>query len=245
MNQIIDLLKKRGFIIETENNQYILSDNSAKKDAKLLEDILSEYQIGFLSKSSEIILTSSDATRLQKLFSPIKSGTVGVGSCNQLQPWHKVAKRNCADKIPLDWLEANIARYIKALSACGIYTGGCCDGNHTDHNNDKLYIEFDEPIYSEFHKLLWKYHLCKMFNLNWNSQYTKIPLSENRISQHEELNKAAEYIYDNRVLIRYIRKKAAKNLTKKFVESHSSDEIKSDFLANLETILKKEDLLWK
>ena len=34
MNQIIDLLKKRGFIIETENNQYILSDNSAKKDAK-------------------------------------------------------------------------------------------------------------------------------------------------------------------------------------------------------------------
>ncbi len=72
MNQIIDLLKKRGFIIETENNQYILSDNSAKKDAKLLEDILSEYQIGFLSKSSEIILTSSDATRLQKLFSPIK-----------------------------------------------------------------------------------------------------------------------------------------------------------------------------
>ena len=84
-----------------------------------------------------------------------------------------------------------------------------------------------------------------MFNLNWNSQYTKIPLSENRISQYGELNKAAEYIYDNRVLIRYIRKKAAKNLTKKFVESHSSDEIKSDFLANLETILKKEDLLWK
>ena len=35
MNQIIDLLKKRGFIIETENNQYILSDNSAKKDANI------------------------------------------------------------------------------------------------------------------------------------------------------------------------------------------------------------------
>ena len=49
-----------------------------------------------------------------------------------------------------------------------------------------------------------------MFKPKLNSQYTKIPLSENRISQYEELNKAAEYIYDNRVLIRYIRKKGCK-----------------------------------
>lgn len=243
MDKIIDVLLRRGFFIEFRDNQYYLSENSAKEDYDYLKKILSDYQVGQVSSSGRIEITTPYTQELENLFSPTESGTIGNESINIDQPWYKVITRDCAEKIPLAWLEPNIARYIKALSACGIYTGGCCDGNHP--NCDTLYIEFDGPIYSEFHKLLWVYKLSELFSLNWNSEYNKIDLNGNRNYQYDELNRAAECIYSNRFLIRQIRKNAAKIITKKMIRSFSTSELKNIFLEEAKKEMKGAYQEWK
>ena len=120
-------------------------------------------------------------------------------------------------------MEANIARYIRSLSACGIYTGGCCDGNHPNRN--ELYIEFDGPVYLEIHRLFWVYTLADKFDLDWNERFSRIKLT-NKEKKYAELNKAAEFIYENRNYYRNIRMRAADWMTKRSVRELSEEEIK-------------------
>lgn len=243
MKPIIDLLVKRGFIIEQEDDRYYLSENAASEDVIYLESLLAQYKLGYINECGEIIITASNDECLKELFEPTVPGEIGVGTCVQMQPWHVVARRDCSNKVPVEWLEANVARYVKALSACGIYTGGCCDGNHVNH--DTLYIEFDGPIYMEFHELLWKYQLNNRYDLKWEKNYTRIKLNDDKQSQYEELNKVAEFIYNNRFVIRYIRKKAGTCITKKLIKSYSDEKIKKIFLDEAEKIMKSEEIQWK
>lgn len=230
----IDLLSRRGFLIEQDNGLYCLSDNSDPDDAKFLNNLLCANTLGYVNRKS-IIITADDedaCATFSSLFLPVKCGTVGVGSCVQSMSWsYHVAKRWHAYKIPVRWLEANIAAYIKALSACGIFTGGCCDGNHPGHN--LLYIEFCGPVYSELHKIMWEHHLASIFSLNWNMRYDSISLNDNRQSQYDELFRAAQYIYNRRWDFIDIRLDAAvwmkKNALKHFCNAEIKDRFTKDF----------------
>ncbi len=221
----IELLSRRGFLIEQKNGIYYLSDNSDPRDVGYLNYLLHNNDLGYVNKS--IIFTAGDkevSTALSSMFLPVKSGTVGVGSCVQSMSWsYHVAKRRHAYKVPVKWLEANIAAYIKALSACGIFTGGCCDGNHPGCN--LLYIEFCGPVYRELHKIMWEYHLNSLFSLNWNTKYDSIELNDNRQSQYDELFKAAQYIYNHRWDFIDIRLDAATWMKKNALKHLSNEDI--------------------
>ena len=236
----MDLLSRRGFLIEQNKDLYYLSDNSDPNDAEYLNSLLRNNALGYVNKNS-IVITADDedaCAALSSLFLPVKRGTVGVGSCIQSMRWsHHVAKRWHAYKIPVKWLEANIAAYIKALSACGIFTGGCCDGNHPGRN--VLYIEFCGPVYSELHKILWKYHLDDLFSLKWNKEYDSINLNGNRQSQYDELFRAAQYIYNHRWELINIRLDAASWMKKNALKHLTNEDIKDRFIRDFTEEVKR------
>lgn len=226
----IDLLIRRGFLIEKIEDEIFLSDNAHPDDLRYLSFLLREYGVGYIENNGSIII-NDNSNKLKNIFMPVKKGTVGTESNNRSYPLVFLKTRECANKIPLCYLEANIAYYIKALSACGIYTGGCCDGNHPGCN--VLYIEFDAPLYEEFHEALWDYYLSNRFLLQWKKHYTTIDLSADRQGQYNTLYKAGNYIYQNRLFFREVRMEAAKWIKKNTVKEMSYDEIKEKFLGEV------------
>lgn len=229
----IDLLIRRGFLINKENNGYYLNDNSHAEDPIFLNQILKSSKIGYVEKDGLICITGDEEkalTEINKLFLQVKKGTVGVGTCSQNRSWtYHVAKRYHAAKLPVSWLEPNIAAYIKALSAIGIYTSGCCDGNHPKCYT--LNVDFDGPIYCEFHKCLWEHLLNHLFNLKWDDTYRFIDLTENRQSQYDELFCASQYIYNHRWAFINLRRDAALWMKRKTLKHMGRDEIKERFLS--------------
>ena len=228
----IDLLTRRGFLIDKEDGCYYLSDNSHKEDVSYLRKILTDYKLGFVDSNDQIIIygdNAQTANKLKNLFLPVDRGTVGVGTCYQSRKWsYHVAKRLHSTKLPVIWLEANIAAYIKSLSAIGIYTSGCCDGNHP--NCYKLSIDFDAPVYSEYHRCLWEHLLNTKFKLNWDNDYRSIYLEGCRQEQYDELFRAARFIYHNRSAFIFLRFDAASWMTKNTLKHMKDDDIKERFL---------------
>lgn len=237
---VINLLVRRGFLIDKKNGAFYLSDNSHSMDRAYLSKLLVKYDLGFIANFDQVIITNDSVAAINKLkeiFLPVEMGTVGVGTCSQWRSWtYHVAKRDHADKLPVSWLEANIAAYIKALSASGIYTSGCCDGNHP--RCYKLFIDFDGPVYCEYHKCLWEHLLNPLFRLNWDDSYRFIDLTENRQSQYNELFRASQYIYNHRWRFIELRKDSASWMTKKTLKHMRSNEIKERFLSNVITGLR-------
>ena len=86
----INLLTRRGFLIDSKNDRYYLSDNSDPSDREYLNQILHSSKIGYVDKDGYISITSNEdaaQAELQKLFLPIKKGIVGVGSCCYTTSW--------------------------------------------------------------------------------------------------------------------------------------------------------------
>lgn len=236
---LVELLKRRGFLIEYKDNRIYLSDNSHQDDWKYLNSILRDRGIGYCTATGMIsVLDVQKTAMLNELFYPTKKGSVGVGSCYQTHPWIYLKIRDHANKIPVSWLEPNIAYYIKALSACGIYTGGCCDGNHKGINT--LYIEFDGPVYRELHQCLWNVQLQKRFDIKWENSFTGIDLSKCREKQYFELYKAADFIYENRGYYQDVRKLAAQWMTKKLIKRSNYDELKNRFTEEFTALLQHD-----
>lgn len=233
--KIIELLRFIGFFIDEENGRFYLNDNSHKDDSDYAQKILSKYEIGTMI-NNQIVIENPNVDSMKELFRECKKGSVGTGENRVTQKWHIVQKRNCANKIPILWLEVYVARYIRSLSACGIYTCGCCDGNHP--NSNKILIEFDGPIYKELHALFWEKIIRNKFEINWSKDYTIIVL-EDKMESYKKLNQAAEYIYQHRELFRNLRMKSLTWLNKKMLREMTDEEIKRRFLEELEKNIKE------
>lgn len=237
----IELLRRRGFLIEPIEGSFFLSDNSHHNDWVYLNTILRNFGIGYCTDTGQIYITHKEkAFLLKEMFNPIPPGSVGGESFNQTHLWIYLKIRDHAEKIPVYLLEPNIAYYIKALSACGIYTGGCCDGNHPGVN--RLIIEFDYPAYKDLHACLWKVQLGKRFDIEWDNTFTRINLKNNRKGQYSELFKAADFIYTNREYYQTVRKLAARWMTKKIIKRTASEELKSRFIEELTMLLQQSSL---
>lgn len=237
VNQCIKLLQQRGFLIEFISDSYFLSDNSHQNDWEYLNTILNNYEIGYCTESGQIFITHVEkAFLLKELFYPIASRTVGTESGGGDRPWMYLKTHDHAYKIPVSWLEPNIAYYIKALSACGIHTCGCCDGNHPGIN--RLLIEFEGPAYGDLHACFWKNQLEKRFDIEWDDTFTRIDLKRNRERQYFELFKAADYIYTNRKYYQTVRKNAAQWMTKRIISRSAPDALKRRFIEELTKLLQ-------
>ena len=226
-----ELLKARGFLLE--DNEFALSDNSffyrknkrcstycfneynnpAFDDANYLNELLTKENIGEVQGNKIIIFPDAN---VEKIF--YKDFKIGGEAGSYEISWDEFLNYEFVPKIPVRLLEPFIARYIKAISACGVATWCSCDGNHQTHAKfNRILIDFVDTTF-EWHKMIFEKCLAKKFKLNFefprcNLEF-KFPTSD-KWKAYIELNRAAEFLYNNRKKIRQIKSDTIKQIAVK------------------------------
>lgn len=217
MEYAIEVFRARGFLLE---DGLRMSDNAEHRDENYLNKLLLKYGIGRIN-NGEIIL--SDTNRVEQIFNLEDVG--GSEAFCLGEGWKWFWKKKCARKVELELLEPFVARYVKAISACGVNTHGSCDGNHSD-SGGVLYVEPDTPASRTWYFLICKRCLSGRFNLRWNKTFTKVKFSNiTKWNTYLEINNAAEFLYNNRILLRRIKAEALKSISGSMIEQLTDQEI--------------------
>lgn len=58
---LINLLKFRGFLIDSKENGYSLSDNGHPDDARYLDELLKKYELGYVEDNQIIVYHAEQA----------------------------------------------------------------------------------------------------------------------------------------------------------------------------------------
>lgn len=214
-----EIIKARGFLLE--DNALILSDNSHKDDADYLNELLTAENIGKVEGNKIIIFPGGD---VEKIF--YRDNYISEVATSNGETWKKFIHNSFAQKVPVKILEPFVARYVKAISACGVQTWLSCDGNHIGKHG--ILIEPEAGAPALWHKIICKKCLAEKFNLRWNEGYDKIELNQmTKWKIYIELNRAAEFLYNHRLEIRAIRRKASdeiiNNMTKKLSDAELAE----------------------
>ena len=236
---LINLLKFRGFLIDAGEQGYSLSDNGHVKDATYLDKLLQEYDIGKVD-GSKIIVTHADNAKL--LFKEFKEKEkIEACACGRNFGWSYFKGRTYGKKAAVSWLEPYIARYVKAISACGVMTVGSCDGNH--EGTRRMLLQLENIGSWQWHKVICEKCLAGRFNIPWRSKYTEIFLRpETKFDTYYEVNKAAEFLYDNRIAIRQIKRLALSDMTNSYFKHHTNEEIAEEFTKRAEKLFDESGL---
>lgn len=224
---ILELLKLRGFLFEEKTNGLILSDNSHHSDAKYLDELLRRYNMGRLIQN-EVVLSDGDCNEFINIEFR-EYNQIAAPSCWQARDWSWFKRIEYGRKAPVSCLEPYIARYIKAISACGVFTVGSCDGNHPKCSKMIIMTEGEGSI--PWHKLLCEKLLVDRFNINWTDDCAAMSFTdETKYATYYEVNKAAELLYMNRKEIRSVRSTALSGMTQSYFRNHTSEEIEKEFI---------------
>lgn len=221
----IELLKARGFLLEDKG--LVLSDNSHPRDEAYLGKILRERNLGDVNEGRIIL---SPGGNLEELF--FVDNKIGVtASYGICEDWKRFVHDKFSPKISISLLEPFVARYIKAISACGVKTYLSCDGNHPEsrppHN---IIVECEGPPSHRWHIIICKRCLSARFNLRWNEDYSRIRIRErDKWSTYIELNRAAAFLYHNRVALRGIRWAASETISNSMARHWPYEELSAIF----------------
>jgi hypothetical protein len=130
LNQLAEVLIKRGFIVNLKSDHIHFSTGNAKKEIDFLEDMFSEVKINVKIENQQIYLIDSNVSseKLNKiLWYPARNHEAGGGDL--WRTWKYFIKRTHGPKINTFSLETGVARLTKAISAAGITTICSCDGH--------------------------------------------------------------------------------------------------------------------
>ena len=208
-----ELLKARGFLLE--DTELALSDNSHREDVWFLNLLLQIYKLGEVKDGKIFIRPNAE---VEKIF--FIDNRIGGEAFDYPASWKIFVQTKFAPKVAVSDLEPFIARYVKAISACGVGTCGSCDGNHPPdyrfpiRSLQELYIDFISEPDRLWHEIICKRLSDGRFNLNWDSEYSKIEFDKaTKWQTYIELNRAGKFLYDNRIKIRQIRREALSGIT--------------------------------
>ena len=220
-----EILKARGFLLEDEG--LILSDNSHRDDVTYLRELLKEENLGKIRVNKIYI---NRGANVEKIF--YKDNLISEVATSNGESWKMFVHDSFAPKVPVRFLEPFVARYVKAINACGARTCGSCDGNHrTRGNSQRLYVDCVYPS-DILHEIIRKRLLAERFNLNWNCShgYSEIIFDKtNKWETYIEVNRAAEFLYNNRIKIRQIRREAADGISVSMARHLSHEELANIF----------------
>lgn len=219
---LYELLKFRGFLLENCEGGVRLSDNSHNDDKKFLLNFIGAF--GSINKDGIICLHKQVNTSLiendfiQRIKIPEEVTRY------KYRTWVHFNRRHHGHKVSVRVLEPFIARYIKAISACGVMTIGCCDGNHPSGNH--TLIQFDGLPSAIWHKLIVVHVLNQFFPLPWDNSCSCVKFNlHTKYDIYYELNRAAEFLYDYRLAFREIKQKVFSTLDSDyFVKMRKADK---------------------
>lgn len=130
-----NLLRARGFLIETSGEDMFISDNSCTQgqnfdsDAYFLNQLLTKYDIGILEKDKICLAKNQNQELLVRMF--LEHGGVG-GFGYTFRDWSNFKRRAHGQKVPVYLLDPFVSRLVKAISAAGVGTHYSCDGHGKD-----------------------------------------------------------------------------------------------------------------
>lgn len=220
-----EIFKARGFLLE--DGKLILSDNSHSDDAAYLNELLTADNLGEVRDGKIFI---SPAANVEKIFY-----SKNISGCEAFSPgesWEKFVRDSFAPKVPVRRLEPFVARYVKAVSACGVATYCSCDGNHPSEKIfQRILIDFVDIPHRVWHNVIREKLLAKKFKLRWRCEDSAQIIfdSATKWTTYIELNRAAEFLYDNRLAIRKIRREASDAITVSMTRHLPADELAKIF----------------
>lgn len=224
-----EILKARGFLLE--DNALALSDNSHPDDARYLNELLTEGNLGEV-KDGKIFI--SPAGNVENIF--YSRNLAGGESCSRGESRARFVHDSFASKVPLRFLEPFVGRYVKAISACSVETCGSCDGNHpSERNVQRILIEFAGGLNALWHEMIFNRFLADKFKF-----FRRCPAHDNlklifkkadKWKAYTEFNRAAEFLYDNRIKIRQIRREASNGISMSMTRNLSYAELEKIFSA--------------
>ena len=232
-----EILKARGFLLEDDG--LVLSDNSHKDDAAYLNVLLTADDLGEVKDGKIFIAPNANVEKI--FYSKLINGCEAW--LGMEITWERFVHDSCAPKVPLSYLEPFIGRYVKAISACGAATWCSCDGNHP--NAQRISIDFSGEPHRFWHEIICRRCLAKRFKLNWRHEYDyfKIKFTKaNKWQTYVELNRAAEFLYNNRILLRQIRREASDAIGLRMARTLPRDELSQIFSERANMLFEKATL---
>lgn len=249
-DKIAAILLARGVLIEKIDGRYYLSDNADIGDVDYLARVVEAFQLGkvvdsgkrvtrrrrswrdddprcsyeyesLVSQGVEIIFDRNvDVRQAAALFEDQKR--IGCEAGANRIGWPQYTREVLPTKVSLSILEPYVAFYVKAVSACGVFTASACDGNHRD--GGRIIVESHSPS-DIWHKCIWEYLVRPRFGpLLFIG--TGIPFTSN--DQYEKyllINQIASFLYDNRIAIRERKTQSVSRITKKYRKKRTDTEI--------------------
>lgn len=199
----VKLIEARGFIIQqdAQGNMYLSQENHIE-DTTTLNKYLEH--VGCVENGMVMLTTPYDYTYLENEAFP-EEKEIGGDSVNIIRDWYYFKGYLKGVTVPLSWLEPFIARYVRAINACGVLTVGSCDGNHI--NKYELYLMPDGEESVRWHRLIYEECLRDRFHIVWKTfqpknghprNITMTFIDGDKYGTYFELNKAAEFLYKNR-----------------------------------------------
>lgn len=234
-----ELLRARGFLLE--DDELVISDNARlPDDEEYLDRILRERNLGE-TRERKIIL--SPGANMEELF--FVDNRIGlISSCGWHEHWRRFVHDKMPPKVPVSWLEPFVARYAKAISACGVKTYLTCDGNHPEKRPPhKIIVECEGQPGEVWHKMLCGICLSAGFKLGWDAGCKEIRIREkDKWSTYAELNRAAAFLYRNREALRNVRWGASEAISPSMTRRLSDEELVKIFSDKANSILEKLSL---
>lgn len=244
--QITRILSARGVLLFEENEKLYLSDNAAIDDIAFLSEMFQTHQLGSINpiegkdRLAEINI-SPRATVLNAIDFFKEQRHVSFPITEQSQPWWNLIKHSFASKVDLQVLEPFVARYVKAISACGVATNYSCDGNGPRQNC----IDVRSPYpFNIWHRIIYQFIIPKEYSFaSYISKNRLFFVQKNQFDCYLLINKAAEYLYNHRFAIREIKAKACSTITASNLKHLTNDEIEALFTSSVLREIKEQGVI--
>ena len=234
--QIIRILKARGFLIDEKDGKYYLSDNAAEDDTVYLSEGLEEFSLGrviqICHKNISAEIRISHEASLEDAFAFFKQEShISFPIVRYKQPWSKLISHSFGSKVNLRVLEPFVARYVKAVSACGVSTNYSCDGNFPGQDRIKVYADYPFGIW---HCLICRYIIPPRLKTEFDDMGEWVFTKGTQYKSYLLLNQAAEYLYDHRKAIRGIKATARETIKTSKLKHLSDEELAELFTKSIE-----------
>lgn len=183
-----------------------------------MQQLLKQYGLGKLDGTRIIIYPQINPSQLWAVFIPKRINYV----CETMNMgWKYFLKRKHGYKVPTMALEPYIARYVKALSVCGVCMTESCDGNSSEQH--LLWVKPQDSGDYLWCTTIYRCFMPKEFAIVWNTPGISVSLNnKNKYENYYKINKIAEHLYNHRLTICEQKKCIQKSILQ-FMHSYDID----------------------
>ena len=234
---VLKILEARGFLFDTKDGKTFVSDNATPDDLEYLSEGLEKYRLGKVSvgeidaRGNIVPFTAQVKIDKNAVISDAIYFYEETGrACHEAQwgdmGWRKFVKYYHGVKCDLRILEPYVGYYVKAVSACGVWTNYSCDGNHSE--GGKVIVGSYYP-FNLWHEYLLKHFLTQfdldIIKLEEGLDFTK----DNQYDTYYKLYQAADYLYKNRIMFRSLKSEIMKDFTNKMIKDNCEKDLEDLF----------------